>query len=289
MTLIVAFKYANGTILASDSRVMIGPIKRDQARKLEPIAENIGAAAAGLIGAIDDILMVVKNFCNTHPFSFDDVVACLSDACLDWYLKNKEKLEEEENTYVFILVSSDRIRRILPKGYSEEAYDYACEGSGRSYGEYILRNFYKEGLEENEAKELAVYTIMETSKMDPTVGEDISMLVFPKHGKCTIISKEEIERLRERLAPLSRRLSEHQIKLVEAIVNLREKINDLWKKSFDFPLFRNSERAIFQIMKSCRNEEEFTQNIAALALLIDQINVQEIKKWSVKKKAPSYF
>lgn len=39
MTLIVALKYKNSVVLASDSRVMYGPIKRDQARKLEPLTE----------------------------------------------------------------------------------------------------------------------------------------------------------------------------------------------------------------------------------------------------------
>lgn len=37
-------------------------------------------------------------------------------------------------------------------------------------------------------------------------------------------------------------------------------------------------RAIFQIAKPCRSESEFTENIAALSLLIDQINVNDIKK-----------
>ncbi|MEM3905953.1 MAG: hypothetical protein QXZ17_03655 [Nitrososphaerota archaeon] len=62
MTLIVALKYRDGIVLATDSRVMYGPIKRDQARKLEPLTENIGIAAAGLLGAIDDILRRVKSF-----------------------------------------------------------------------------------------------------------------------------------------------------------------------------------------------------------------------------------
>ena len=47
---------------------------------------------------------------------------------------------------------------------------------------------------------------------------------------------------------------------------------------FGFKLFYLNERAIFQIMRPCRNEEEFTNNIAALALLIDQLNTTEMKK-----------
>ena len=286
MTLIVALKYNNGVVLASDSRVMYGPIKRDQARKLEPLTENIGAAAAGLLGAIDDVLKAVKEFCNSRLVSFDDVVSYLSDINCEWYKRNVEKLGEGEGGPVFIAVSPKRIRKIFEKGYSEEAYDYACEGSGRAYGEYILTNFYEEGLEEEEAKGLAVHTILETSKMNPSVGEDILMLVFPKKGKCKPIDKEEVESIKERLTPLSRRFSETQTKTAESIVEEREEINNLSKKIFGFKLLRSSENAVFQIMKPCRNRGEFTNNIAALALLIDQMNIKEMKK-TVKGKEGS--
>jgi len=279
MTLIVALKYKDGVILASDSRVMIGPaLKRDQARKLEPLTESIGAAAAGLVGAIDDVLRRVKEFCSSRVVTFDEVVSYLSDVNYQWYEENYRKLEEGEGGPVFIVVSPERIRRIFEKGYSEEAYDYACEGSGRTYGEYILRNLYDKELDVEQAKELAVYTIVETSKMDPNVGEDISMLIFPKEGKCEPVDKAEIESIKERLIPLSRKISEAQIRTVEEIVKKRENINDLWKKKFGFKLFHPNEIAIFQIMKPCRNEEEFTNNIAALALLVDQLNVEEMKK-----------
>ena len=117
----------------------------------------------------------------------------------------------------------------MKRGYSEEAYDYACEGSGRAYGEYILRNFYEEDFEEEQAKELAVYTILETSKMDPSVGEDITMLVFPKDGKCKPVDKIEIDNIKERLTPLSRKVSETQMGTVENIVKKREEINNLWE------------------------------------------------------------
>jgi 20S proteasome alpha/beta subunit len=86
MTLIVALKYKDGVILASDSRVMYGPtLKRDQARKLEPLTENIGVAAAGLVGAIDDIFRMVKEFCSSRVVTFDDVVFYLSDVNYKWF------------------------------------------------------------------------------------------------------------------------------------------------------------------------------------------------------------
>ena len=287
MTLIVALKYQGGVVLASDSRVMYGEMKRDQARKLEPLTNDIGIAAAGLLGAIDDVLRAVKAFCNSQFVSFDDVVSHLSDENFQWFKENAERLEEEQGAPVFIAVSPERIRRIFEKGYSEEAYDYACEGSGRAYAEYILRNFYKENLEEKEAQELAVYIILETSKMDPSVGEDIQLLVFSKKEKCKIIKKEDMEDIKARLAPLSRSVAEGQVKTIGNIVEMREEINNLWEKIFAFKLLRSNEKAISQIMKPCRSGNEFTNNIGALSLLIDQLSIKEMKEKIVEKRKGS--
>jgi 20S proteasome alpha/beta subunit len=212
MTLIVALKYKDGAVLATDSRVMVGPIKRDRARKLVHLNEHIAVAAAGLLGAIDDIIRPVKEICNSR-----------------------------EEYATFIIISSDRIRRICGKGYEEEANDYACDGSGMTYGEYILGNFYKELLEMEEAKELAIYTILETSKMDPNVSEDIQMTVFSKGKKCEIINPEEIEDIKIRSAPLSKNSRDTLTRNVENIVKIREELNNLWERTFGFKLLLQSE------------------------------------------------
>jgi 20S proteasome alpha/beta subunit len=287
MTLITALKYKGGTVLASDSRVMIGELKRDCALKLEPLTKDIGIAAAGLLGVTNDILEKAKAYCSsTSPISFENFVTYLSDTVLDWHKRNAEKLEEEEEGYyyVFIAVSPERIRKVLEKGYSEEVYDYDCDGTGKPYAEYILGNLYRKNLDEEEAKELAVHAILETSKMDPNVGEDIELLVFPKGKLCKVVGKQETEEIKARLAPMSRAITEEQIKSVEKIVTLRENINDLFNAKFKFKLFSPNEKAIFQIMKPCRSEGEFTSNVAALALLVEQMNVTEMKKVSKEKE-----
>ena len=284
MTLIAAIKYAKGSMLATDTRVMIGTLKRDRAIKLEPLTGNIGIASTGLVGATDDILDTVKAFCKPiASVSFDDLVSRLSDAALEWDKKNSEKLsedEEEEGLYSFIAVSPERKRQIMRKGYSEESHNYECDGSGKPYAEYLLGKLYRDNLDEKEAEELLIHTIIETSRIDPSVSEDIRLLVFPKDMECKTIDEGEIQEIKTRLVPISRSTIEEQAKRVERIVNLRNGINDLCKAKFGFRIFNANEKAVFQIMKPCRTEEEFTSNIAALALLIDQINVEELKKYA---------
>lgn len=115
---------------------MFGPIKKDEARKLEPLTDKIGIAAAGLMGAIDDIIKALKEYCTPHT-PFDEIYSTLSNLNLAWHKANEEKVELGESSPIFIVVSPFRIRRIFSKGYSEEAYDYACDGM-----EELMVNIY---------------------------------------------------------------------------------------------------------------------------------------------------
>lgn len=278
MTLIIAMKYKNGTILATDTRLMYGNIKRDQAVKLKILTDNIGVASAGIIGATDDILKSVQDFCDSYNATFEDVFTHISNTCLDWYDENIDKIGEDNCTYRFIIASPERIRRIIERGYSEESRDYVCEGSGMDYGEYILQNHYKENMIEKDAIELAIYTILETSKINPSVGEDIQMAIFPNNENYKFISNDEIEEIKTSLAPISRDAIISQIKNIENIVNLRTSVNENWEKKFRFKLLLQNEKAIHQISLPCRNESEFNNNILALALLVEQLNVKKMKK-----------
>ena len=282
MTLILGLKYLGGSLLASDRRTMIGDsIMRDGATKIERLTVDVGITVAGLTGACDDIIRAVKAFCAANQTtSFDGIASCVSDSTLDYFKKNREKLEDDDDDHgiaVMLIASADRIRKILEKGYMEEASPYDCDGTGKPYAEYILRKSYRSDMDEQQAKELAVYTISETSKVDPNVGGDMDVAVCRKEGGFSLIDQFEIEDIKSRLAPLSRTSVEEQIRVVSSIVDLRETINNLSDSCFGFKLFYPNEKAVFQIMKPCRNADEFTNNISALALLIDQLNVKGMK------------
>jgi 20S proteasome alpha/beta subunit len=286
MTLIVALKYKDGTILSSDRRILFGPLKRDLARKLEPLGKNkaFGIAGAGLMGAMDEILENLKNQLNIKDLNFSDALNLLKELTWNWYCNNIERFQKDDSGFpTFIFVSSNKIARIFPNGYSEEANDYACEGSGRLYAEYILHNSYETNLSEEEAKELALYTIIETSKMDPSVGEDVDILIFMENGYKEI-SEEEIENIKMRITPLTRRISKKFERIIEKIMENRKNIRALSKSLFGFELFLEDEEAIWRIMKPCKTEEDFILNICGLSILIDKINVSQIKqKYKLEK------
>ncbi|WP_153280113.1 hypothetical protein [Thermoplasma sp. Kam2015] len=60
-------------------------------------------------------------------------------------------------------------------------------------------------------------------------------------------------------------------------------MNLLFKKNYGFDLFKQFEKAIFDIMKPCHSEEEFNHHIQALYLLIENMDPEDMKKVSSKK------
>ena len=278
MTLITAIKYNHGMVLASDSRVIAGDLslKKDQARKLVAITDKIGVAGAGLTGAMDDIINAAKIEKLTKNESFEDIVELFSKLNNTWLKYNQDRLEKDQTGPTFILVNSARIRRIFSRGYSEEAYNYACEGSGRLYGEYILRSYYREEMEKKDAIQLAIFIISEVSKMDPAVGLPISMIILPEKGKHEEVKEEEIQKVIDQIVPRNLLFGGRILSLAESITERRANINLLFKSKFGFELFLQNERSILNIMKTCQTEQDFIHHIQALALLIEQMDIKQL-------------
>ena len=279
MTLIVLIKYRQGYVLASDTRVMWGLTrKKDGQSKVIKINDEVALAAAGLIGAIDD---VKKDFLSSYSnvkASFDEMVGTLSNLVFTWWNNNKMKFEGEETRGPdFAIASPDISRVIFGNGYSEEVRDYHCEGSGSNYGEFILQNAYLPDMERERAKELAVYTIVETSKIDPTVGGEVSMILCDKEMGLVSIPKREIETISSQF-PRNIFAVKTESQKAEQIVVLRDEVNNLFESKFHFRLFAQQERVILELHKSCRNEEEFSLLVSSLAALVDNMDTDGLRK-----------
>ena len=56
------------------------------------------------------------------------------------------------------------------------------------------------------------------------------------------------------------------------------------KSLLGFEIFLEDEEAIWRIMKPCKTEEDFILNVCGLSMLIDKINVSQIKqKYGLEK------
>jgi 20S proteasome alpha/beta subunit len=283
MTLIVAMKYEGGAVVSSDSRVTYSPeepLMREEAQKIETLGK-FALTGVGLAGPCDRIIKEIKTtFRSSPPPSFDNLVEICENIMWAFYQKYAERIqeEEEEEDWSLLLMSQDRICRIMVSGWAEEETMYATEGTGDLYAEYILKQRYKPNMSEREAKVLGTYIISQTSRIDPNVGGKICLTLIDKHG-LKRVSDEELGKILESITEPAFFETEKEIqKVVHEIVEKRRWINTAFKHKFGFELFEQNEFAISEIQKGCRNETDFTSRISALALLIDEIGASRLDK-----------
>ena len=151
----------------------------------------------------------------------------------------------------------------MATGWAEEEPKYANDGSGYLFAEYILKQRYKPDMSEREAKELAVYTVSQTSRIDPNVGGKIYLTLIDKNG-LRRVSGEELDGILESITEPPFETEKEIQKIVHEIVEKRRWINTAFDQKFGFELFEQNEFAISEIQKECRNETDFTSSAQKL-------------------------
>jgi len=281
MTLIVAIKYKDGVVMGTDKRIVSGgaaPLKRDEERKIEQISKNAAIACAGLIGMINKLIHDLKgNYRTNENASIVDIVINIEDELWTFYRRYKERFDGDTSSFPIAIVGErDKIYRIFPNGYSEEFDTYVCEGSGKPYGDSILGEYYRKNMELEEALNLAIFTILQTSKFDPYVSESMSIAWIDADGFHEL-DESEIEKRKFKIMRSIYR-SEHVEEIIDKIVELRRWINIEFEKKFKCKLFKEREYEIHKLRLQCLTEEDFTNLIANLGVLVESINVKDLKE-----------
>jgi len=281
MTLIIAIKFQKGVVMACDSRATYEGISlmRNEERKFTCLGNEIAIVGAGMAGFERKISEDLRAwFTSTHLPTLRDTISKCEDLVWETYQRYKERFEKEEEGFpTFVLIGHDKIFRIFENGYAEEEEKYTCEGSGLPYGEYILKQRFKDDMTEEEAKELATYVIVQTSRIDPNVGGKVNLVVAKKR-QILEVKADEVTRIMTDIRAFDTMSEKRTPEIIEEIVEKRRWVNAKFKEKFGFELFEQNEYAIAGIQKPCETEAEFTNGITTLALLIDGVNVSALDK-----------
>ena len=140
----------------------------------------------------------------------------------------------------------------------------------------ILGEYYRKNMELEEALNLAIFTILQTSKFDPYVSESMSIAWID--ADCFHeLDESEIEKRKFKIMRSIYR-SEHVEEIIDEIVELRRWINIEFEKKFKCKLFKEREYEIHKLRLQCLTEEDFTNLIANLGVLVESINVKDLKE-----------
>jgi proteasome beta subunit len=188
-TIGVVFK--DGVILASEKRVSYGYLVVSKTgRKVFKITDHIGAACAGLVSDMQELIREVSAYGNLFSLDVGRPMSVRSAAKLTSNLLFSRRLAplitqtivggfDDEGPSLYSL---DPLGSVLPDKYT-------VVGSGTEIAMGVVEEGFKENMNQDETKELVVRAMKSAISRDIMSGDGIDFLIINKDG----ITEESIK------------------------------------------------------------------------------------------------
>jgi proteasome beta subunit len=174
----------DGIILASEKRVSYGYlIVSKGSKKVFKIADNIGAACAGLVSDMQILVREVEAYGRLFSLDVGRPISVRSAAKLMSNILFNQRLAplitqtivggiDDEGASLYVL---DVVGSVMPD-------KYAAVGSGTEIAIGVLEEGYKEDMTMKDAKDLVVRSIKSAVSRDIMSGDGIDFLLITKDG-----------------------------------------------------------------------------------------------------------
>jgi 20S proteasome alpha/beta subunit len=267
--------------MATDSRATYddAPLMREEAGKIVPVGNRFCMATIGWTGGADRVLDEVKlQFEKARIQSTRAFIDLCEDVSFNYLKRYKERLdilnEDGDDWSFFLACASSEGIFTVEDGTSEQAYDYRCFGSSDNYGEYILKQLYKPNSSLREGTNWAAYAIKQAMSLDPNVGGPVYIAHITESG-VRILTREEVLKVEQQISSQSPEFQRDLFELVDKIVQARRDVNQFTMKSHKLPLFNQQEASIWTLVHPVVTEQDFTDRILALCVLVDEMSFQD--------------
>ena len=178
---VVGIKFDNGIVIAGERKITYGTfVISTKGKKVYLLEDNIGIGIAGMIADMQEILRILKEEIRYYkitvkqPIRIDSVAKLVSNILYSYKLF--PMLSE------ILLGGIDVEPKLIvmdPLG-STIIDNYASVGTGAQIAIGILEEEYNEGLDEQQAKNLAIKSIKTAMKRDALSGGTIDLVVINK-------------------------------------------------------------------------------------------------------------
>ena len=176
--------YSEGIILASERRVTYGYFVTSKAgRKIFKITDHIGAACAGIVSDMQNLIREVEAYANLFKLDINRRISVRSAAKVMSNLLFNRRLfplitqtiiggvdDEESSIYVLDVLGS-----VIPD-------DYAAVGTGAEIAIGVLEENYRKDMTLQEAKDVVIRTMKSALSRDSMSGNGVDFLIFSKEG-----------------------------------------------------------------------------------------------------------
>lgn len=176
--------YSDGIILASERRVTYGYFVTSKAgRKVFKITDHIGAACAGIVSDMQNLIHEVEAYANLFKLDINRRISVKSTAKVMSNLLFGRRLfplitqtiiggVDDEGPSIYVL---DVLGSIIPD-------DYAAVGTGAEIAIGVLEENYKKSMTLQETKDIVTRTMKSALSRDSMSGNGVDFLIFSKEG-----------------------------------------------------------------------------------------------------------
>jgi 20S proteasome alpha/beta subunit len=241
------YNRGKGAVIASDSRVMLGS-DYSTAQKIFEIMDGVFFSASGLSGIIDELIETIKGAVEAGEIrNLMELRRTLEQQVRElfyWY-KNTEKpsFSKDEVLIEGILggVHNGRPRLFIVHEYGyAEPYNsgFRAIGDGSRHAYNMLRNLYKEDISKERAMEIAVYAIIQTSKIDSVVDDNPQIAIIEAEvskflnaeQNNFVLSTPEIKKIKQRINGIEENRSLVFEVLLDGPEDIKKELNEVLEK-----------------------------------------------------------
>ncbi len=179
----VGITFSDGVVLAAEKRISLGTYVMSKSGKKTFILTNkVGAACAGMIADMQILMRRIEAFAKIRALEIkrdvppNSIAKMLSVVMFErrYFPLLTQIIVGGINTKP-VIYTLDPLGSILPD-------NYAAVGSGAEMAIGVIEARYKEGLKEEEAKELAIQAIRAAIARDAASGDGVDMLIITREG-----------------------------------------------------------------------------------------------------------
>ncbi|MEM0496118.1 MAG: hypothetical protein QXE95_00260 [Candidatus Nitrosocaldus sp.] len=182
----VGIAFADGVVLAAEKRVSFGTyVVSRSGKKVFKITERVGAACAGMVADMQILMRQVESIARLKSFEIRREVPPNSIGKLVSVLLFERRyfplLTQIIIGGIDVYTEKPAIYTLDPLG-SILPDDYAAVGTGAEMAIGVIESAYRQDMNEQEARDLAIKAIRAAVARDAASGDGVDMLIITKNG-----------------------------------------------------------------------------------------------------------
>jgi proteasome beta subunit len=179
----VGLVFKEGVILAAEKRLALGNfIMSKGVKKVFPITETTGAACAGMIADMQVLVRNVQAIVKMREMELHRAVKANSVTKLMSVIMFERRMYPLLTQVILGGVDAEASIYVLDPLGSIIPDKYACVGSGSEIAIGVIESAFKDGMDENAARDLAIKAIKASAMRDSASGDGVDLLVITKNG-----------------------------------------------------------------------------------------------------------